>query len=62
VNDNPANCMKDCTLAHYSSPRGQKTHRGHKMERLVHNRISWAPVPIYGRKTTEVVEEPCDED
>ena len=62
MNDNLANYMKDCTLAYELSTSGQTEGRKHKMERLVHIGISWAPVLGYGRKTTEVVEELCDED
>lgn len=34
----------------------------HEMERAVHSKIPRAYAPIHGRKTTEVVEELCDED
>lgn len=54
--------MKNDTFGHVVGFRRKIVRLGREMERPVHIGLPWAYVPSYGRKTTEVVEELCDED
>lgn len=54
--------MNSNTFGHAVRVRRKIVRFGREMERPVHIGFPWATVPSYGRKTTEVVEELCDED
>lgn len=62
MTDNLGDYVQNFSLLYESGLDRRASHGGRRMERLVHMKCAWARVPSDGRRTTEVVEELCDED